>query len=227
MSMTGSTCGRTGSIGMRAYVGTATNGGYADLNYNVGVPGGTGTAAKYYAVAGTTAITDWAARTKSRYTGLQVAFNRPFRNGLFLKGAYTWSQARNMADEDGWITLTWNYLPKYNDNYALAGFDRTHMFNLGWLYELPFLKNARGAKGAVLGGWQINGVFAAFSGVPFNIAGAIRPSPTELQEHLAIGCQLQPVLGDRWPERVATRPLQPRRMTRRDPHARCLISWGA
>ena len=32
-----------------AYVGTATDGGYADLNLNVGVPGGGGSAAKYYA----------------------------------------------------------------------------------------------------------------------------------------------------------------------------------
>ncbi len=71
-----------------AYVGTATDGGYADLNYNVGVPGGGGSAAKYFAVAGTTAINDWAARMKQRYNGLQVAVNRPFKNGLMLKGSY-------------------------------------------------------------------------------------------------------------------------------------------
>ena len=77
-----------------AYVGTATDGGYADLNYNVGVPGGGGTAAKYDASAGTTAINDWASRTKSRDNGLQIALNRPFKNGLMLKGSYTWSQRR-------------------------------------------------------------------------------------------------------------------------------------
>ena len=155
-----------------SYVGTATNGGYADLNQNVGVPGGGGSAARYFAVAGTTAINDWAARTKSRYKGLQVALNRPFRDGLLIKGSYTWSQAKNMADEDGWTGLTWNYLPKYDDNFAIAGFDRTHMFSLGWVYELPFLKEAKGATGTLLGGWQINGVFAAFSGTPFSIGGS-------------------------------------------------------
>ena len=154
-----------------AYVGTATDGGYADLNVNVGVPGGGGTAAKYYAPAGTTAINDWGARTKSRYKGLQLALNRPFKNGLMLKGAYTWSQAKNMADEDGWVGLTWNYLPKYDDNFAIAGFDRTHMFSLGWVYELPFLKNRNDALGTILGGWQVNGVFAAFTGTPYVIGG--------------------------------------------------------
>jgi hypothetical protein len=155
-----------------SYVGTATNGGYADLNQNVGRPGGGGSAAKYFAIAGTTAINDWAARTESRYKGLQVALNRPFRDGLLIKGSYTWSQAKNMADEDGWTGLTWNYLPKYDDNFAIAGFDRTHMFSLAWVYELPFLKQAKGATGTLLGGWQVNGVFAAFSGTPFSIGGS-------------------------------------------------------
>ena len=155
-----------------AYVGTATDGGYADLNQNVGVPGGGGTAAKYYASAGTSAITEWGSRTKSRYKGLQVALNRPFKNGLMLKGAYTWSQAKNMADEDGWTGLTWNYLPMYDQNFALAGYDRTHMFSLGWVYELPFLKDRTDALGTILGGWQVNGVFAWFTGAPYNIGGS-------------------------------------------------------
>ena len=154
-----------------AYVGTATDGGYADLNYNVGVPGGGGSAAKYFAVAGTTAINDWAARTKSRYKGLQIALNRPFKNGLLLKGAYTWSQAKNMADEDGWTGLTWNYGPKYDDNFAIAGFDRTHMFSLAWVYELPFLKDRTDAMGTILGGWQVNGIWRQFSGTPYSIGG--------------------------------------------------------
>ena len=154
-----------------AYVGTATDGGYADLNQNVGVPGGGGTAAKYYASAGTAAITEWASRTKSRYHGLQLALNRPFKNGLMLKGAYTYSQAKNMADEDGWTGLTWNYMPKYDDNYALAGFDRPHMFSLGWVYELPFLKDRTDALGTILGGWQVNGTWAWFSGSPYSIGG--------------------------------------------------------
>ena len=64
-----------------------------------------------------------------------------------LKGAYTYSQAKNMADEDGWTGLTWNYLPKYDDNFALAGFDRTHVAQMGWVYELPFFKDRNDAVG--------------------------------------------------------------------------------
>ena len=154
-----------------AYVGTATNGGYADLNMNVGVPGGGGRAAAYYSSFGTSAITDWGSRTKSRYKGLQIALNRPFSNGLMLKGAYTWSQSKNMADEDGWTGLTWNYLPKYDDNFSIAGFDRTHVASLGWVYELPFFANRTDTVGTVLGGWQFNGVARWFTGTPYSISG--------------------------------------------------------
>ena len=158
-----------------AYVGTATNGGYADLNVNYGEPGGGNAARKYFASAGTTTINDWASRTESRYKGLQVALNRPFKNGLMLKGAYTWSEAKNWADEDGWVGLTWNHPIKYGDNFALAGFDRTHVFQMGWVYELPWLKDRNDATGAILGGWQVNGVFGWYSGTPFSIGGTNTP----------------------------------------------------
>jgi outer membrane receptor protein involved in Fe transport len=47
------------------YVGTATNGGYADLNLNYADSGGN-TQRKLFAKAGNASILDWAARTKSR-----------------------------------------------------------------------------------------------------------------------------------------------------------------
>ena len=54
-----------------ALVHTRTDGGYADLNINYGEPGGGQAARKFFNVAGTTDILDWASRTKSRYKGLQ------------------------------------------------------------------------------------------------------------------------------------------------------------
>jgi hypothetical protein len=158
-----------------AYVGTRTDGGYADLNVNYGMPGGGNASRQYFAVAGTTAINDWAARTKSRYHALQVSVNRPFRNGLALKGAYTLSRAKNMADEDGWVGLTWNTPLMYDQNFAVAGFDRTHVLSMGFIYELPFMKQSTGTMGRVVQGWQVNGIFAAFSGTPYSI-GASNPA---------------------------------------------------
>ncbi|MBI1761451.1 MAG: TonB-dependent receptor [Acidobacteria bacterium] len=154
-----------------AYVGTRTDGGYADLNINYGEPGGGNASRKYFAVAGTTTISDWGARTRARYNSLQVAINRPFQKGLLLKGAYTLSKAKDMADEDGWVGLTWNSPLKFQDNFALGGFDRTHVFQMGFVYELPFLKDRSHLMGKVLGGWQVNGIYAHFSGTPYSIGG--------------------------------------------------------
>ena len=83
-----------------------TDGGYADLNLNYGEPGGGNAARQYFALAGTTAVRDWAARTKSRYHGLQLALNRPLRNGLLLKGAYTYSDRKNMTRRRGRLDRT-------------------------------------------------------------------------------------------------------------------------
>jgi hypothetical protein len=155
-----------------AYVGTRTDGGYADLYINYGEPGGGNASRKYFALAGTTTINDWGARTRSRYNSLQVSINRPFKNELMLKGAYTLSKAKNMADEDGWTGLTWNHPLKFEDNFALAGFDRTHIFQMGFVYNLPFLKDRSNLAGKLLGGWQVNGIYAHYSGTPYSIGGS-------------------------------------------------------
>ena len=136
------------------------------------MPGGGNASRQYFALAGTTAINDWAARTKSRYHGLQVAMNRPFKNGLLLKGAYTYSKSKNMADEDGWVGLTWNSPLMYDRNFALAGFDRPHVFQMGFVYDAAVHGDWRRASARdSRRGWQINGIVAAYSGTPFSISG--------------------------------------------------------
>jgi outer membrane receptor protein involved in Fe transport len=156
-----------------AYVHTRTDGGYADRDVNHSEPGAGQAGRKFFASAGTTAINEWSAQTKSRYHGLQVALNRPFRNGLLVKGAYTLSRSQNETnnDEDGWAGLTWNHPGLLGRNFALAGFDRTHVLQLGFIYELPFARNSSSTLGRIVKGWQVNGIGSAYSGTPFTIIG--------------------------------------------------------
>ena len=153
-----------------AYVGTRNYGGYADQNLNYSEGGGDANR-KFFTQAGTAEILDWAARTTSRYNALQMAINRPFKSGLLLKGAYTWGKAMNETDEDGWATLTWSQPSQMERNYALAGYDRTHNFHMGFLYALPFAHNSTTPVAYVVKDWQISGIFAAYSGKPFTIGG--------------------------------------------------------
>ena len=156
------------------YVGTQTTRSFADWNANAAGPGQGNTGRPFYQAFGRTADTlYWNGFVNGNYHSLQVAINRQFSNGLMLKGAYTWSKAINMTDDDGWVGLTFNHTSQLNRNRALAGYDTPQNFQMGFLYELPFGKGKKflesGLANHVLGGWQLNGVFSAVAGRPFTV----------------------------------------------------------
>jgi hypothetical protein len=117
----------------------------------------------------------WDGVASGNYHGLQVALNRQFSRGLFLKGAYTWSKAINWVDEDGWTGApSWNWQPVMYRNRATAGYNRAHMFTMGFVYEMPFGPGkslvTSGPLSWLLRGWQTNGGFVAYTGTPFTIS---------------------------------------------------------
>ncbi len=77
-----------------------------------------------------------------------MAVNRPFKNGLMLKGAYTFSKAMNEVEDDGG-GYTWAQPSQFSRNYALANSDRPHMLQVGFVYELPFGRDSSNAVGPV------------------------------------------------------------------------------
>ena len=87
-----------------AYVGTHGSGGFADLDVNASTTPGCGADCQpFFTKFGrSNSLNLWGPRTKSNYHSLQVAINRPFKNGFLLKGAYTLSKAKNETDDDGW-----------------------------------------------------------------------------------------------------------------------------
>ena len=81
-----------------AYVGSKGTDGFADLDINASDTPGGGNAEPSLLLEGPRdAISSWGPRLETQYHSLQTAINRPFKNGLLLKGAYTWSK----ADEHG------------------------------------------------------------------------------------------------------------------------------
>ena len=55
----------------------------------------------------------------------------------------------------------------------MAGFDRTHTFQLYHVYQLPFGKGQKllshGVLAQIVGGFQIGGTLSRFSGIPFSV----------------------------------------------------------
>jgi hypothetical protein len=108
----------------------------------------------------------------SNYHSLQVALNKPFSKGFFLKAAYTWSRAMNRTDDDGWATVNWNDPAALYKNYGPAGYDRAHIFQLGFVADLPFGRGSSSPLAAIVKDWSVNGLFSAFTGTPFTVTSS-------------------------------------------------------
>ncbi len=110
----------------------------------------------------------------SSYNSLQSTATRRYANGYFMKFAYTWSKAigpnGNGTGVDGYSNNNPAYFPL---NRATQAYDRTHMLTTSFGAELPFGAKKRWANRGIarhlLGGWQMNGLFAAYSGTPFTV----------------------------------------------------------
>lgn len=156
------------------YVGQHSTHLLADYDINSGFPGSGTTGLPYYALFGRTVPTQmWDGYLSSNYHSLQASINRSFAQGLLIKGAYTYSHAIDYTDDDGWASVNWNWAPAFQRNRATAGFDRTHVFQLGWVYQFPFGKGKKfassGVAAAILGDWQANGIMSAYTGTPFTV----------------------------------------------------------
>ena len=155
-----------------AYVGTQTTHQMADRDINSGQVLGAGNAGRpYSALFGRNIATNiWDGYLSAHYHALQSSVRRQAK-GLTLQGAYTWSKAINMADDEGWVGTTYNWAPAFYRNRAAAGFDRRHVFQLGYVYELPVGKGKKWSTNKmadhVVGGWQVAGVMSAYTGTPF------------------------------------------------------------
>jgi hypothetical protein len=166
------------------YVGTLTSKqlGFLDINAaDVGQgQAGRPLRTKFGRTAFTWRYDGW---LEANYHSLQVALNKPFSKGLFLKGAYTFSKAMNRTNDEGWSNVDWNYPTLQYKNYGPAGYDRTHIFQLGFLAELPFGKEGSGVGNAIVKNWSVNGVVSAFTGTPFTVgaSGASMNAPGNSQ----------------------------------------------
>ena len=163
-----------------AYVGTQTVHQFADLNVNASLPG-TGSAGQPYNTAQfgfrNTETDFWQGYLSGNYHALQVSINRQFSNGFMVKGAYTYSRAIDYTDDDGWASVAWNDPNAFRRNRAAAGFNTPHIFQLAYVYELPFGKgktwaSSGGAATQILSNWQVSGIFSAIHGQPFGLTAS-------------------------------------------------------
>lgn len=105
--------------------------------------------------------------SSSNYHSLQVTANRRFARGLEFSAAWTWSKAMDFNDGDGDGVST--LVPVRVWNYGLAGFDRTHVFKLNWLWDVPNRPWANPVLRRMLNDWQVSGIASLVSGAPMSV----------------------------------------------------------
>jgi hypothetical protein len=102
----------------------------------------------------------------SRYNSLQISADRRYMNGLKIGVAYTLGKSLDNASDKR--NVLWN---SYNDSgfWGPSSFDRRHVLNIYYIYDLPFWKDQSTALKNALGGWQISGATFFRTGTPFSI----------------------------------------------------------
>jgi hypothetical protein len=137
-----------------------------------GVANGTVNANEYVNYPGFAAINQEENETNFDYQSLQAGVRLENRHGLTTQLAYTWSH--NISDVSNDL---YGLSDPYNTRYDRGSdntFDRRHIFNVSYIYALPwFAKSSNVAAREVLGGWSISGVTVAEKGVPLTITDSL------------------------------------------------------
>ncbi len=104
----------------------------------------------------------------SNYHSGFVSLTKRLSRGLTYTLNYTLSRALDQYGLNQENIGVSSYSYDLNADYGPTLFDRTHVFNASWYYELPF-KGSNSALNRVIGGWYTSGIYTANSGLPLTV----------------------------------------------------------
>lgn len=108
------------------------------------------------------------------YNSLQTTLNRRFAHGLTFGSQWTWGHSignTGGSNEAQTATNPYNFAADRGNN----AFDVRHSMNMSGLYEVPFGRGRRfgrdtsGLGNALLGGWQLGGIWNFRTGLPLDV----------------------------------------------------------
>jgi len=104
----------------------------------------------------------------SAYHALQAHLEKRMSHGLLVGASYTFSHA---TDEQSAMGLFYNGNNPLDlrSGYGLSDFDRKHVLNFSYTYELPKFFSADSLKGKIVNGWAISGLTVIQSGQPYSV----------------------------------------------------------
>ncbi len=119
-----------------------------------------------YGGAPFSAITNQLTDANSNYSSLQFSATKRFSGGLQMSHSYTWAHA---IDNISGLRGAASRSDSARADRGNSDHDVRHRYVMTYLYELPWMKNRRGALGMIAGGWGVSGVTTFQTGLVFDI----------------------------------------------------------
>ena len=140
----------------------------------------------------------WRSVAPANYHALQAMLHHRLSHGVQFDLNYTFSKSidissnservqpgsnASLLEPNSNIINSWNpYIQR-----GPSAFDATHQFNANWIVELPFgrgrwlASNSNRGLDALIGGWQLSGLFRITSGFPISVDNGTSNYPTNFE----------------------------------------------
>jgi Carboxypeptidase regulatory-like domain len=143
--------------------------------YRPGATAGNTQARRIYQDFGT--IEDESTVGYSQYHSFQLTVNKRFSRGFTLLGSYTFSKDVGSTSPQGEGSLGTRDPNNWNLEKGLMGTDRTHILAISSVWMLPSPAGNK-ALSAIVGGWQLTGIYTASTGAPLKVSAGTDRSLT-------------------------------------------------
>jgi hypothetical protein len=170
------------------YLGSLSHHLAGFMNQNEGIPSPVGSAASHLPFGDFTYIQSVEDMGNGEYNALSVKVTKRFSRGLSLIAAYTHAVSIDTTSNirnQGYDTLFPQNSYCIRCERGLSSFDTRDRLVVSPLYELPVGKGKplninNSVANAIVGGWQVGGIFTLQSGIPQNITiGGVDNSQTQ------------------------------------------------
>jgi len=128
----------------------------------------------------------WRSASNGNYHAMQVNLRHRMEHGVQFDFNYTFSKSIDLASDaeriGAWGGLGGQIINSWSPKQlrAVSDYDATHQFNANWIVELPFGKgrllgrNSGRGLDAIIGGWQLSGLYRWTSAFPFNVSNGFQ-----------------------------------------------------
>lgn len=111
--------------------------------------------------------------TNSNYHAMQLRAEKRYSAGLTFNASFNFQKAMYIGygvNEGGPYGNSYTQDPRDRlADYGRSQIDQRYRFVFSHVWEIPWLRTARGPKGWFLGGWAINGIIQLTSGLPVTV----------------------------------------------------------